>query len=45
MRKHLLLAIALLCAVVQGAWATDYTVSNETELRGAIENGANITLT
>ena len=45
MKKNLLMTIALLCAVAQGAWATDYTVSNETELRGAIENGANITLT
>ena len=45
MKKSLFLTIALLCAVAQGAWATDYNVSNETELRGAIGNGANITLT
>ena len=40
MKKSLFLTIALLCAVAQGAWATDYNVSNETELRGAIGNGA-----
>ena len=45
MQKIRYLIIALLCAVVQGAWAKDYIVSNETELRGAMENGANITLT
>ena len=45
MQKIKSLIIALLCTVAQGAWATDYTVSNETELRGAIENNANITLT
>jgi hypothetical protein len=43
--KHLLIISALLCTVAQGAWATDYSVKNETELKGAIENGANITLT
>ena len=37
--------LALLCAVAQGAWATDYNVSNEAELSGAIEDNANITLT
>ena len=45
MRRQLFLIIALLCAVAQGAWATDYSVKNETELRGAIVDGANITLT
>lgn len=45
MKKTLLLTIALLCTVAQGAWATDYNVGNETELRGAIVDGANITLT
>ena len=45
MKKTLLFTIALLCMVAQGAWATDYNVGNETELWGAIENGANITLT
>ena len=45
MRKHLLLAIALLCAVVQGAWAQT-NVGTADELRSAIEGEAtNITLT
>ncbi|MBR2228918.1 MAG: right-handed parallel beta-helix repeat-containing protein [Prevotella sp.] len=45
MQKIQYLIIALLCAVAQGAWAQTTNVSNEAELRGAIENGANITLT
>ena len=46
MRRQLFLIIALLCAVAQGAWATDYTVDNETDLKNAVKNnGANITLT
>ena len=45
MKVKAMFLFALLCIVAQGAWATDYNVSNETELRGAIENGANITLT
>ncbi len=45
MRKHLLLAIALLCAVVQGAWAQT-EVGTADKLRSAIEGEAtNITLT
>ena len=44
MKKISLIIIALI-AFVQGAWAQTTNVSNETELRGAIENGANITLT
>ena len=42
---RLLSILALLCMVAQGAWARDFSVSNEAELRNAIENGANITLT
>ena len=45
MEKKFFMILALLCAVAQGALAADYNVGNETELRGAIENGANITLT
>ena len=46
MKKQLFLILALLCAVVQGAWATDYNVGNETDLKSAVNNdGANITLT
>ena len=43
MKKLLFLMIALLCTLVQGSWATD--VTTESELRSAITNGANITLT
>ena len=46
MKKALLLTIALLCTVVQGAWATDYNVATDSELRAAVQNNnANITLT
>ncbi len=45
MLKIRYLIIALLCAVAQGAWATDYNVGNETDLRNAIVDGANIKLT
>ncbi len=45
MKKSRYLIIALLCAVAQGAWAADYNVGTESELRGAISNGANIKLT
>ena len=45
MQKIKYLIIALLCAVAQGAWAADYNVGTESELRGAISNGANIKLT
>ena len=41
MQKIKYLIIALLCAVAQA----DYSVSNEAELSGAIEDNANITLT
>ena len=45
MRKHLLLTIALLCAVVQGAWAQT-NVGTADELRTAIDgNATNIKLT
>jgi len=38
--------LALLCAVAQGAWATDYNVGTDSELRSAIQNNdANITVT
>ena len=40
-----MMIIAMLCAVVQGAWATDYIVKTDSELRAAIANdGANIQL-
>jgi hypothetical protein len=45
MKKSRYLIIALLCAVAQGAWAADYNVGTESELRDAISNGANIKLT
>ena len=46
MKAIRLLILALTCAVAQGAWATDYTVKNDGELRAAIANdGANITVT
>ena len=44
MRKILLIATILLCTVTQG-WATDYNVGTDSELRTAITNGANITVT
>ena len=44
MQKLSLIIIALI-AFVQGAWAQTTNVSNETDLRNAIVNGANITLT
>ena len=44
-RIRFLLILAFLCAVAQGAWAADYNVGTESELRGAISNGANIKLT
>ena len=44
MKKPLSFLFALLCATA--AWATDYTVKNDGELRAAIANdGANITVT
>ena len=43
--KKLSLIIIALIAFVQGAWAQTTNVSNETDLRNAIVNGANITLT
>ena len=43
--KKLSLIIIALIAFAQGAWAQTTNVSNEAELRGAISNGANITLT
>ena len=46
MRSFRYLILALLCAVAQWAWATDYSVGTDSELRAAIENdGANITVT
>lgn len=45
MKDRLILFLAMLCAVAQGAWATDYRVKNDSELRAAIQNnGANIQL-
>ena len=44
MKTRALLFLALLCTVVQGAWAADYEVSNENQLRAAIVNGATIEL-
>ena len=35
MRNHLLTIITLLCIMVQGAWATDYSVKDDSELRAA----------
>ena len=46
MKAIRLLILALTCGVAQGAWAADYTVKNDGELRAAIANdGANITVT
>ncbi len=46
MKKLRLVILALLCAVAQGALATDYNVGTDSELREAIANdGANITVT
>ncbi len=46
MRKVLFMITALLCTLLQGAWATDYNVDTDEELRAAIQNnGANITVT
>ena len=45
MKAKTLFLVATLMAMAQGAWAQTTNVGNETELRGAIENGANITLT
>ena len=44
MRKYFFLTIALLCAVVQGAWAQT-EVSTESALHSAIADGAHIRLT
>ncbi len=44
-KRRTMMIIAMLCAVAQGAWATDYIVKNDSELRSAIANdGANIQL-
>lgn len=46
MRSFRYLILALLCAVAQEVWATDYNVGTDSELREAIANdGANITVT
>ncbi len=46
MKTIRLLIFALLCAVAQGALATDYSVGTDSELRAAIANdGANIIVT
>ena len=46
MKTKTFLFFALLCTMVQGAWATDYSVGTDSELRAAIaDNGANITVT
>ena len=45
-KNHLLLTIALLCMVVQGAWAADYSVGTESDLKEKVQfDNANITLT
>ena len=44
MKKALLIATTLLCAATL-VWATDYNVGTDSELRSAITNGANITVT
>ena len=43
MKTKTFLFLALLCMVAQGAWATD--VATAQQLRDAISDGANITLT
>jgi hypothetical protein len=46
MKTKAIFLFALLCLTFGGrAWATDYNVGNETDLRNAIVDGANITLT
>ena len=46
MRRQLFLIIALLCAVAQGAWAADYNVGTESDLKEKVQfDNANITLT
>ena len=46
MKAKYFLIFALTCAVAQGAWATDYNVKDDSELRAAIaNNNANITVT
>ena len=46
MKTKTLFILALLCTLVQVAWATDYTVGSDSKLREAIaNNGANITVT
>ena len=46
MKKSIFIIITMLCTMVQGAWATDYNVDTDEELRAAIQNnGANITVT
>ena len=44
MRKQLFLLFSLLCMIVQGIWAQT-PVASDSELRSAITNGANITVT
>ena len=46
MKAKVFLTFVFLCAVAQGAWATDYNVGTDSELRSAIQNnGANIKVT
>ena len=46
MQKIRYLIIALLCAVAQGAWATDYNVGTESDLKEKVQfDNANIKLT
>ena len=45
MKKTIVMTIALLCAVAQGAWAQTTTVSTAQDLEDAIVDGANIQLT
>ena len=46
MNKRLLMILALLCTVAQGAWATDYNVGTESDLKEKVQfDNANIKLT
>ena len=46
MKKIIFIIITLLCTLLQGAWADNYSVNTDDELRAAIaDDGANITVT
>ncbi len=44
MRKTFLLSIVLMCTMVQGAWATDYSVKDDAGLRAAIADNGSVTI-